>query len=65
VVGHVKGWDRAVVRGDLAARDAVVGYWVGDRPLMVATIGRDRLGLEAEALLERRDFAALAALLAG
>lgn len=59
VVGHLPRWDRIVIKGDLAKRDAVAAYYQGDRPLMVATIGRDHLGLEAEALLEKQDYAAL------
>lgn len=64
MVGHAPRWDRVEVRGGLAARDATVSYWQGGRPLAVATVGRDRTSLEAEALLERADFDGLAALLA-
>jgi NADPH-dependent 2,4-dienoyl-CoA reductase/sulfur reductase-like enzyme/nitrite reductase/ring-hydroxylating ferredoxin subunit len=64
VVGYAPRWDRIEVRGDLGARDATVSYWLGGRPLAVATVGRDRASLEAEALLERADFAGLAAFLA-
>jgi NADPH-dependent 2,4-dienoyl-CoA reductase/sulfur reductase-like enzyme/nitrite reductase/ring-hydroxylating ferredoxin subunit len=64
VVGHAPRFDRIEVRGSLAARDACVSYWTDGKPLAVATIGRDRVSLEAEALLERGDLDGLAALLA-
>ncbi|MCA9676862.1 MAG: FAD-dependent oxidoreductase, partial [Myxococcales bacterium] len=51
-VGHAPGWDRLVVDGDLAARDAAVHYYRGDRLLAVATVGRDRYALEVARDLE-------------
>jgi NADPH-dependent 2,4-dienoyl-CoA reductase/sulfur reductase-like enzyme/nitrite reductase/ring-hydroxylating ferredoxin subunit len=60
-VGHAESWDRLDVHGDLAARDATVAYRMGGRTLAVATVGRDRTSLEAEAAFERNDQTALAA----
>jgi NADPH-dependent 2,4-dienoyl-CoA reductase/sulfur reductase-like enzyme/nitrite reductase/ring-hydroxylating ferredoxin subunit len=60
-VGHAEGWDRADVHGALAARDATIAYRRGRETLAVATIGRDRVSLDAELALERGDEAALEA----
>ena len=61
-VGHAERFDRAEVVGKLAERDAHVVYRKGERVLAVLTIGRDQLALDVEAAMERRDDAALAAL---
>jgi NADPH-dependent 2,4-dienoyl-CoA reductase/sulfur reductase-like enzyme/nitrite reductase/ring-hydroxylating ferredoxin subunit len=45
-VGHAPSWDRTVIEGDLARRDAAVHYHRGGRLLAVATLGRDRYALE-------------------
>ncbi len=58
-VGHAPRWDSAEVLGDLEARDATVAYRVDGRICAVATIGRDRVSLAAEAAMARRDQAAL------
>ncbi len=58
-VGHAERWDRIDVHGSLAANDATLAYREGDRTLAVVTIGRDRIGLEAELAFERGDRAAL------
>ena len=63
-VGHAQKWDAVEVRGDLAARDAAVVFRRSGVPVAVVTVGRDRLSLEAEAALERRDLAAVERLLA-
>jgi NADPH-dependent 2,4-dienoyl-CoA reductase/sulfur reductase-like enzyme/nitrite reductase/ring-hydroxylating ferredoxin subunit len=61
-VGHAEAFDTPEVHGDLEARDAHVVYRSGGRVRAVATINRDRLGLEVEAAMARRDDAALAKL---
>lgn len=58
-IGHAEAWDRVDVVGDSAARDCAVAFRRGDRTLAVAVVGRDKLGLEAEAAMERGDEAAL------
>lgn len=45
-VGHAPTFDRVEVEGDLAARDAAVHYFRGEKLLAVATVGRDRYALE-------------------
>lgn len=51
-VGHAPTWDRIAIDGNLAARDAAVHYFRGDKLLAVATIGRDRYALEVERRFE-------------
>jgi NADPH-dependent 2,4-dienoyl-CoA reductase/sulfur reductase-like enzyme len=55
-VGHAERWDRIEIDGDVSARDCVVRYRRGDRVLAVATVGRDRASLDAEAELEAVGF---------
>ena len=62
-VGHAPKWDAIEVRGDLAARDALVVFRQAGRPLAVVTIDRDHDNLEAEAALERDGYAGLEAFL--
>jgi NADPH-dependent 2,4-dienoyl-CoA reductase/sulfur reductase-like enzyme/nitrite reductase/ring-hydroxylating ferredoxin subunit len=64
-IGHVQRWDRLVVHGNLEARDACVAYWEAGRIRAVATIGRDRVRLLAEAAMERGDDRALEAIVSG
>jgi apoptosis-inducing factor 3 len=52
-VGHAERWDRIEVEGDLEAQDAAVRFMRAGRTLAVATVGRDRASLEAEAGMER------------
>ena len=62
-IGHAPKWDSIEVRGDLAARDALVIFRQAGRPLAVVTVDRDRANLEAEAALERDGYAGLEAFL--
>lgn len=55
VVGHAEKWDRADVAGDPAANDCAVAFRHAGRTLALATIGRDRTSLQAEAAMERGD----------
>ena len=52
-IGHVERWDRMEIHGSLEARDACIAYWEGGRIRAVATVGRDRARLLAEAAMER------------
>jgi NADPH-dependent 2,4-dienoyl-CoA reductase/sulfur reductase-like enzyme/nitrite reductase/ring-hydroxylating ferredoxin subunit len=61
-VGHAEAFDAPEVRGDLEARDAHVVYRSGSKVRAVATINRDKLGLEVEAAMARHDDAAVARL---
>ena len=52
VVGHVERWDNITLKGSLEKRDAQLVYRVGGRVMALATLGRDRLSLEAEAAMQ-------------
>lgn len=54
-VGHGNRDDRAVVSGDLKAKDASVIFRAGDKVTAVASIGRDLENLKAEVALERSE----------
>src|SRR5437763_11341097 len=54
-VGHGSRDNRAIVSGDLKAKDASVIFRAGDKLNAVASIGRDRENLEAELALQRGD----------
>lgn len=62
--GHAERWDRIEVSGSLAAADCTVSFrglvpGGGERTHAVATLGRDRDSLRAEAAMERLDWASL------
>ena len=52
-VGHAEQWDRLEVDGDPAAHNCSASFWRGGRKLAVATVGRDRANLAAEAAFEQ------------
>ena len=52
--GHAEGWDAIEIEGDVAAHDCLLRYQRDGKTLAVATIGRDRDSLAAEAAMERR-----------
>jgi NADPH-dependent 2,4-dienoyl-CoA reductase/sulfur reductase-like enzyme/nitrite reductase/ring-hydroxylating ferredoxin subunit len=64
-VGHAERWDRIDLRGSLKERNCILAYRDGGKITAVATIGRDRASLEAEAAMARNDSAALEAIVAG
>jgi apoptosis-inducing factor 3 len=64
-VGHAERWDRIDVAGSLQARDAAVAFRLAGKTLAIATIGRDRAALDAEAAMERGDEAALRKIVPG
>jgi len=63
-VGHAERFDEVVVKGDLDARDAVIGYLEGGRVRAIATINRDATSLRAEHAFEDEDQTTLRSLLA-
>jgi NADPH-dependent 2,4-dienoyl-CoA reductase/sulfur reductase-like enzyme/nitrite reductase/ring-hydroxylating ferredoxin subunit len=63
-VGHAETWERLEVAGSVPAMSCLVSYWSGGRISAVASIGRDRESLLAEAMLGRGDQAGLEGLLA-
>jgi len=52
-VGHAEAWDQIRIDGNLERRDARVSYLRAGKTLAVATVGRDRESLQAEAELEQ------------
>jgi 3-phenylpropionate/trans-cinnamate dioxygenase ferredoxin reductase subunit len=52
-VGHGSGDDRAIVSGNLNAKDASVIFRAGEKLTAVASLGRDLENLKAELALER------------
>jgi NADPH-dependent 2,4-dienoyl-CoA reductase/sulfur reductase-like enzyme/nitrite reductase/ring-hydroxylating ferredoxin subunit len=53
-VGHAEKWDRIDVDGDVAKRKCRMTFVKGEKTLAVATVGRGRDSLKAEADLEAR-----------
>ncbi len=51
-VGHAEKWDAVAIDGSLDARDCTIAYRLGGKTLAVATIGRDRASLEADAAMQ-------------
>jgi NADPH-dependent 2,4-dienoyl-CoA reductase/sulfur reductase-like enzyme/nitrite reductase/ring-hydroxylating ferredoxin subunit len=51
-VGHAERWDEVSIDGSLEALDCSIVYRRGGKILAIATIGRDRASLEAEARME-------------
>ncbi len=62
-VGHAPSWDACEIRGDLEKHDACAVYRRNGRTIAVATIGRDRLSLSAEAALVQGDTEAIESIL--
>jgi hypothetical protein len=52
-VGHAQQWDEIEVDGSVERRDCVARFRKSGRTLAVATIGRDREALHAEAAMEK------------
>lgn len=61
-VGSGAGFDRAEVRGEPSSGNAAVLYSRAGKPIALATIGRDRMSLEAEVAIERDGMEGLARL---
>jgi 3-phenylpropionate/trans-cinnamate dioxygenase ferredoxin reductase subunit len=53
-VGHAERWDRIDIDGSVDAGDFAATYWRGDRALAVATMYRDLVNLQAEAMMEQQ-----------
>jgi 3-phenylpropionate/trans-cinnamate dioxygenase ferredoxin reductase subunit len=51
-IGHAEKWDKVTIDGDVSAKDCEVSYYRDGRKIAVATIGRDRDSLIAEAGFE-------------
>ena len=51
-VGHAERWDEVSIDGSLEGLDCSIEYRSGGKTLALATIGRDRASLEAEARME-------------
>lgn len=58
-VGHAERWDQIDVSGRIADRDCAIAYRSAGKTLALASIFRDHESLEAEAEMERNDWAAL------
>ena len=58
-VGHAEKWDEILVDGDVSEGDFIAGYRLGEKILAVASCGRDKSSLEAEAHMEKEDWESL------
>ena len=58
-VGRAERWDEILIDGSVDDGDCIVGYRLGGKILAVASVGRDKESLEAEAAMERQDWKAL------
>jgi apoptosis-inducing factor 3 len=58
-VGHASSWNSFEIRGDLRERNACAIYRRNNRAVAVATIGRNRMSLAAEAAFQKGDTAAV------
>jgi NADPH-dependent 2,4-dienoyl-CoA reductase/sulfur reductase-like enzyme/nitrite reductase/ring-hydroxylating ferredoxin subunit len=61
-VGHAEKWDEILVDGNIDEGEFIAGYRLGEKILAVAASGREKASLEAEVLMEREDWASLAAM---
>ena len=52
-VGHAERWDEVSIDGSLEGLDCSVEYRRGGKTLAIATVGRDRASLQAEARMEQ------------
>ncbi|WP_052763922.1 FAD-dependent oxidoreductase [Microvirga massiliensis] len=52
-VGHAQQWDEIEIDGSVERRDCIARFRKSGRTLAVATIGRDREALRAEAAMEK------------
>jgi NADPH-dependent 2,4-dienoyl-CoA reductase/sulfur reductase-like enzyme len=52
-VGHAERWDEVSIDGSIENSDCSIEYRLGGKTMAIATIGRDRASLEAEARMER------------
>ena len=64
-VGHAEKWDDVIVSGNIEEGDSMVGYRLGGKILAVASTGREKGSLEAEAAMERFDWSAVEKVFAG
>lgn len=63
-VGHAPRWDRIDINGSLESHDATIAFHANGRVAAVATLFRDRISLEAERAMERRDLSRLGEIIA-
>ena len=64
-VGHAEKWDEILIDGNLDDAEALIGYRLNGKILAVAATAREKQSLEAEAAMERFDWAALDKLFEG